>query len=77
MIVYGLRPIHPGELFREEYLLPLGLSVNALAKVCMPPATRVHEILKENRSITPDTALRLARYFGGDVKSWLNLQTEV
>ncbi|NOS75542.1 MAG: HigA family addiction module antidote protein [Methyloglobulus sp.] len=76
MMMNGLRPIHPGEILREEYLLPLGLSVNALAKALHVPATRIHEIAKENRSITPDTALRLARYFGGDAKSWLNLQTE-
>jgi addiction module HigA family antidote len=76
MMINGLRPIHPGEILREEFLLPLGLSVNALAKALHVPATRVHEIVKENRSITPDTALRLARYFGGDAKSWLNLQTE-
>lgn len=72
----GLRPIHPGEILREDFLLPLGLSVNALAKALHVPATRVHEIVKENRSVTPDTALRLARYFGGDAKSWLNLQAE-
>lgn len=72
----GLRPIHPGEILREEYLLPLGLSVNALTKALHVPATRIHEIVKENRSISPDTALRLARYFGGDAKSWLNLQAE-
>lgn len=71
-----MRPIHPGEILREEYLNPLALSVNALAKALSVPATRIHEIVKENRSITPDTALRLARYFGGDAKSWLNLQTE-
>jgi antitoxin HigA-1 len=76
MIINGLRPIHPGEILREEFLLPLGLSVNALSKALHVPATRVHEIVKENRSITPDTALRLACYFGGDAKSWLNLQTE-
>lgn len=76
MIINGLCPIHPGEILREEYLLPLGMSVNALAKALHVPATRVHEIVKENRSITPDTALRLARCFGGDAKSWLNLQIE-
>lgn len=53
MIVNGLRPIHPGEILREEFLLPLGLSVNALAKALHVPATRVHEIVKENRSIRP------------------------
>ena len=71
----GMRPIHPGEILREEYLQPLGLSVNALATKLRVPATRLHEIVKERRSITADTAMRLARFFGGDAQSWLNLQT--
>ena len=71
----GMRPIHPGEILREEYLQPLGLSVNALAIKLRVPATRLHEIVKERRSITADTAMRLARFFGGDAQSWLNLQT--
>lgn len=75
MIKNGMRPIHPGEILREDYLLPLGLSVNALANALHIPATRLHEIVKERRGITSDTALRLARYFGGDAQSWLNLQT--
>jgi addiction module HigA family antidote len=75
MIENGMRPIHPGEILREDYLLPLGLSVNALAKALHIPATRLHEIVKERRGISSDTALRLARYFGGDAQSWLNLQT--
>jgi addiction module HigA family antidote len=70
-----LRPIHPGEILREEFLLPLNLSVNALAQALHVPATRLHEIVKERRAITPDTALRLARYFGGEAQFWLNLQT--
>lgn len=74
MIKNGMRPIHPGEILREDYLIPLGLSVNALANALHVPATRLHEIVKERRAITPDTALRLARYFGGDAQSWLNLQ---
>ncbi len=74
MIEKGMRPIHPGEILREDYLIPLGLSVNALAKALRVPATRVHEIVKERRGITPDTALRLARYFGSDAQSWMNLQ---
>jgi addiction module HigA family antidote len=73
--VNKMRPIHPGEILREEYLVPLELSVNALAMDLHVPATRMHEIVKERRGITPDTALRLARYFGGDAQSWLNLQT--
>ena len=76
MINNGMRPIHPGEVLREEFLAPLGMSVNALAQALHVPATRMHEIIKERRAITPDTALRLARYFGGDARSWLNLQAE-
>lgn len=71
-----LPPIHPGEILREDFLKPLGLSVNALATALRVPATRLHEIMKERRAITPDTALRLACYFGGDARSWLNLQAE-
>ena len=76
MIQNGMRPIHPGEILREDYLAPLGLSVNALVHALRVPSTRLHEIVKERRSVTPDTALRLARYFGGDPRSWLNLQAE-
>jgi addiction module HigA family antidote len=71
----GMRPVHPGEILREEYLVPLGISVNALAIQLRVPATRLHEIVKERRGITADTAMRLARYFGGDAQSWLNLQS--
>ena len=70
----NMRPIHPGEILREEFLIPHGLSANALAMALHVPATRIGEIVNERRSITPDTALRLARYFGGDAQSWLNLQ---
>ena len=73
-ITNKMRPIHPGEILREEYLLPLAMSVNALAHKLHVPATRVHEIVKERRSISADTAMRLARYFGGDAQSWMNLQ---
>ena len=69
-----MRPVHPGEILREEYLIPLGLSVNALAVALGVPATRIHEIVKERRAVTADTAARLARYFGGDAASWLALQ---
>jgi len=61
MIQNRMRPIHPGEILREDFLIPLGLSVNALAQALRVPATRLHEIVKERRAITPDTALRLAR----------------
>ena len=69
-----MRPIHPGEILREEYLQPLGMSANALARALRVPAPRINEIVRERRGITPDTAMRLARYFGGDAQSWLNLQ---
>jgi addiction module HigA family antidote len=75
MTYNGMRPVHPGEILREEYLLPLGMSVNALAMQLRIPATRLHEITKERRGVTADTAMRLARYFGGDAQSWLNLQS--
>jgi addiction module HigA family antidote len=70
-----MRPIHPGEILQEEYLKPLDLSVNALAQRLRVPATRLHEIVKQRRSVTADTAMRLARLFGGDAQSWLNLQS--
>ena len=76
MIKNGMRPVHPGEVLREDYLKPLNMSVNALAQALRVPATRLHEIVKERRSVTPNTALRLARYFGGDARSWLNLQAK-
>jgi addiction module HigA family antidote len=69
-----MRPIHPGEVLREDFLAPLGMSVNALALALAVPATRLHEIVKERRAITADTAERLAHYFGGDAASWLVMQ---
>ena len=71
----GMRPVHPGEVLREEYLKPLNLSVNALATALRVPSSRMNDVVLERRGVTPDTALRLARYFGGDARSWLNLQT--
>lgn len=70
----NMRPIHPGEILREEYLVPLDMSANALAIKLQVPATRIGAIVNEKRSITVDTALRLARFFGGDAQTWLNLQ---
>ena len=72
--VNRMRPVHPGEVLREDFLAPIGLSVNALAVALGVPATRIHEIVKERRSVTADTAVRLAKYFGGDAASWLVLQ---
>lgn len=70
----GMRPIHPGEILREEYLAPLGMTANALATALHVTPARINDIVRERRGITPDTALRLARYFGGDAETWLNLQ---
>jgi addiction module HigA family antidote len=61
-------------VLREDYLVPLGLSVNALSVALGVPATRIHEIAKERRAVTADTAARLAKHFGGDAASWLVLQ---
>jgi len=69
----GMRPIHPGEILREE-MADLGLSANALAGALGVPANRITGILKEQRAITADTALRLARYFGTTPEFWMNLQ---
>ncbi len=74
MATNKMRPIHPGEILREEYLAPLEMSANALATALRVPAPRINDIVRERRGVTPDTALRLARYFGGDAQSWLNLQ---
>ena len=71
----GMRPVHPGEILREDYLVPLEMSANALSKALHVPAPRINDIVRERRGITADTAMRLARYFGGDARSWLNLQT--
>lgn len=68
-------PVHPGEILKEEFLKPLGLSAYALANATGMPRTRISDILLGRRGITADTALRLARYFGTDAQSWLNLQT--
>ena len=71
----AMRPVHPGEVLREDYLKPLGLSANALAVALKVPASRINDIVLERRGVTVDTAMRIARYFGGDVQSWMNLQT--
>jgi addiction module HigA family antidote len=65
---------HPGAMLREEFLIPLGISQNALALKMRVPATRIGEIVNGKRAITPDTALRLARFFGNSPEFWLNLQ---
>jgi len=69
-----LPPVHPGEILREEFMVPYELSANALAKHLGVTAARINEIAKEKRGITADTALRLARYFKTTPEFWMNLQ---
>jgi antitoxin HigA-1 len=69
-----LPPIHPGEVLREEYLVPMGLTSYALAKALGVPRTRIERLANEQTAMTADTALRLARYFGVPAASWMNLQ---
>lgn len=69
-----MRPVHPGEVLREEYLAPMGMSANALAQAIGVPANRVSAIVAGKRSVTADTALRLARALGTTPAFWLNLQ---
>ena len=74
MIKNGMRPVHPGEILREDFLSPLGMRANALAAALRITPARINDIVRERRAVTADTALRLARYFGGDAQSWVNLQ---
>ena len=71
---HKLPPIHPGEILREEFLAPLGISANELALALRVPATRINDIVREKRGITADTALRLSRYFGTTPRFWMNMQ---
>jgi len=71
-----LAPIHPGEILREEFMKPHGLSQNALARALGVPPRRINEIVLEKRSITADTALRLARFFGTTAEMWTGLQAD-
>ena len=71
-----LDPITPGEILREDFMQPLGISINRLSRDLSVPPNRISEIVKGKRSITVDTALRLQRYFGIEAQFWLNLQTE-
>lgn len=71
-----LKNVHPGEILQEEFLIPLGLSAYKLSKDIGIPQTRVSEIVKGNRRITADTALRLSKYFGNSAKFWLGLQDD-
>jgi addiction module HigA family antidote len=71
-----LAPMHPGEVLREEFLVPLGLSAGALAKACGVPRTRIERIANEETAVTADTALRLGKALGTSAELWLNLQNE-
>lgn len=71
-----MRPVHPGEILREEFLVPLALSANALAKALDVPPNRISLILRKQRDLSGDTAHRLARYFGTTPEFWMNLQRD-
>jgi addiction module HigA family antidote len=70
----ALAPVHPGEILREEFLAPLDMSAYALAAALRVPRTRVERLIREETAVTPDTALRLARYFGTTPEFWLGIQ---
>src|SRR6266851_9192518 len=70
-----LKPVHPGEILREEFMAPLGLSMNKMAMDLRVPVTRIADIVNEKRGITAETALRFARYFNNSPIFWMNLQT--
>jgi addiction module HigA family antidote len=76
MVAKKLAPLHPGEVLREEFLVPLKLSAGALAKACGLPRTRIERIVAEDVGITADTALRLAKALGTSAELWLNLQND-
>ncbi len=75
MTINKLRPIHAGEILREEFLVPLGITPHALAMSLRVPAPRINDVVREKRAITVDTALRLARYFDTTAQFWMNLQS--
>ena len=75
MTIDALAPIHPGEILREEFLAPLDMTPYALAKACHVPRTRFERLVNERAPVTPDTALRLGRYFGTSPEFWLAIQS--
>ena len=70
-----MRPVHPGEVLREDYLIPLSMRTKPHAIALKVPVSRINDIVLERSGIMVDTAMRIVRYFGADVQSWLNLQT--
>jgi antitoxin HigA-1 len=75
-LLNNMRPIHPGEILREEFLEPMGTTAHALAMALQVPAPRIHDIVRERRAVSVDTALRLAKYLGTSPEFWLGLQTD-
>jgi len=76
MAINGMRPVHPGEVLREEFLEPLGMTPAALARALHVSAPTVNDIVRERRGITADTAIRLGRYFDTSAHFWMNLQSD-
>jgi len=74
MFKNGMRPVHPGEILLEDYIKPMGITVRAVALALHIPYSHLSEIVKGQRSVTADTALRLEQYFGNEAQGWLNLQ---
>lgn len=74
MFKNGMRPVHPGEILREDYIKPMGISVRALSLALHVPYSRIREIVDGKRGVSADTALRLERYFGSEAQGWLALQ---
>jgi len=72
----GMRPIHPGEVLREEFLIPMNLTAHALALAVHVPAPRINDIVRERRAVTADTAMRLARFFNMSPEFWMGLQAD-
>jgi antitoxin HigA-1 len=72
----GMRPIHPGEILREEFLIPMNLTAHALALALHVPAPRINDITLERRGVTADTAMRLARFFNMSPEFWMGLQAD-
>ena len=70
-----MAPVHPGEVLREDFLMPMGISQYGLAKALGVPAQRIHDLVHGRRAMTADTALRLARFFDMEAQFWMNLQT--
>ncbi|VXC99635.1 Addiction module antidote protein, HigA family [Pseudomonas sp. 8Z] len=76
MAINGMHPVHPGEVLREEFLEPLGMTPAALARALHVSAPIINDIMRERRGITADTAIQLGRYFDTSAQFWMNLQTE-